>query len=318
MKKILMLFAVMFMVLLSSCKKNHNMKIVNWNVQTFFDAEQSGVEYKDFVSSKNWGTEAYQTRLKRLCSCIKAFDADILVMEEVENTDVINDIYNFLYGEWNFSKQYKYSAFTKEKNAAFGIAVLSRLPILSVKAFGLSVTNYADKKAEMPSSRPLLEVSVGNIDEPIFLYANHWKSMSGGKEESEKWRDMQENVLCSRIALCNDLGQPAIVCGDFNRDIYDFDIREGGVVTFHCKDCVTNVFSSWLDFDELEEGSYFYKGEWSKIDNFFYNKYINCIAFKRECNGPWCDEKTSEPNRYKVWTGEGYSDHLPISCIFTF
>ena len=86
--------------------KKQSLKILSWNVETFFDPVKQGSEYKDFSTSKNWDKEKYTARLERLCSSIKSLNADVLVLCEIENEGVLHDISNFLAGEWRHSKIY--------------------------------------------------------------------------------------------------------------------------------------------------------------------------------------------------------------------
>ena len=46
-----------------SVEKEGRLKVVNWNVQTFFDAVTTGDEYTEFVRSGRWGKDAYIERL---------------------------------------------------------------------------------------------------------------------------------------------------------------------------------------------------------------------------------------------------------------
>ena len=87
-------------------KTSQKISVANWNVQTFFDSTTEGCEYDEFVKSKTWGQESYTERLKRLCQVIKSLDADVFVMEEIENEEVLHDLSNFLAGEWNQKKIY--------------------------------------------------------------------------------------------------------------------------------------------------------------------------------------------------------------------
>src|SRR5574344_287835 len=78
----------------SSCR----LKILAWNADTFFDGENDGNEYSEFLKSKKWGREAYAVRLERLCSVIRSIDADVVVIEELEKEGQLVDISNSLCG----------------------------------------------------------------------------------------------------------------------------------------------------------------------------------------------------------------------------
>ena len=93
MKKTLFYLPLIFFVF--SCKNLENpgkklssgksIKILNWNLETFFDGEFDGNEYKEFsCESYGWNKEKYIQRLERLAKVIKQSDADIVIMQEVE------------------------------------------------------------------------------------------------------------------------------------------------------------------------------------------------------------------------------------------
>ena len=45
--------------------------VVSWNVQTFFDAQTSGLEYSEFRGSKSiWSQQLYEHRLERLLDAL--------------------------------------------------------------------------------------------------------------------------------------------------------------------------------------------------------------------------------------------------------
>ena len=48
--------------------------------------------------------------------------------------------------------------------------------------------------------RPIMEVNLDVGGRNVILFVNHWKSKSGGEEESEIWRDWQETLLAGRLA----------------------------------------------------------------------------------------------------------------------
>lgn len=296
--------------------------VVNWNVQTFFDSTKDGCEYEEFLSSKTWGLEAYTERLKKLASAIKMLDADVLVMEEIENENVLHDISNFLAGEWNQKKIYRYACFAKEKDGAIGCGVLSRYPLenLSVHALDIRVSD------QMPKMRPLMQLTVKKGEKNLTLFVNHWKSMSGGEAETDFWRLWQESVLSKKILSQLDKGDAILVCGDFNRDIQTFKksrrddlILLRNQAEFDCDEGV-EVLSPWFDekMDLINPGSYFFENQWSRIDNFFACGLAEIVDFYPATNGPWCNEINSIPDKYQIWNGQGYSDHLPICCRVCF
>lgn len=301
-------------------QNNDSIKIVSWNVQTFFDAQTSGLEYSEFKGSKtNWNKEMYIQRLERLCSSISKINADIIVLQEIESNAVMYDIVNYLHGYMSYDKTYKYMCFGSQANASIGCGVLSRYPLAQMNLHQLDIQT----EGKQPQMRPLMEVSVftqeENSESFLFkLFVCHWKSKSGGQETAEIWQKYQESVV-ERLLKENiaDKNERVIICGDFNRDLNEF------VFDSECECCVfmgeIPVQSGWLiSKDFAGEGSYRYDGQWEKIDHFFSAGNVQIASFSAIVDGEWAcmdDNGNIIPYRFSVWNGQGYSDHFPIECI---
>lgn len=299
-------------------KERHSLKIVNWNAQTFFDGNNDGIEYPNFVKSKKWSQVAYMDRLKKLCKAIDLLDGDLVVLEEIENIGIVHDISNALAkNSWNKKKLYRYACFAKKPGSSIGCAVLSRLPLQDLKIHALDIQAEA---LPAPSMRPLIEVDLF-APKRLKLFVNHWKSKAGGSD-SNVWRRWQESLLAQKIleAQTND-SQAAILCaGDFNQDISEFCLvqeeQDGASVPkveLRSPFCGQNVLvrSPWLDCDS-PIGSYNFRDKWERIDHFFC-----CGDLTMEDFGPQTGEWSYEDGRPKVFRIHsliGWSDHLPIAC----
>lgn len=370
--------ALCFATLFGGCAregKRVSLKIVNWNAQTFFDANNDGIEYSNFQKSKKWGEAAYKERLKKLCHAIKALDGDVVILEEIENEGILYDISNALAGEnWNPKKVYRYGCFSKKKNSSIGCAVISRYELCGFKIHSLDVRA---ENSRAPSMRPLMEVDLlvpknkfsdGEKSRSLKIFVNHWKSKSGGEEESKIWRRWQEGLLAQKISDAqNEATLPAIICaGDFNQDISEFSfieieadagaddfldagLGENAILETRCSDgnddfrktqFVTKVdaknfrnvpniefatldsrekifvYSPWAEFSG-EEGSYFFRDEWERIDHFFACGQIALKEFAPQTSGAWAYDD-GRPKPFKIYSLNGYSDHLPISCVVEF
>lgn len=312
-------------------------RLVSWNVQTFFDAETSGLEYSEFRGGKSrWCVEMYEERLDRLCAAIAQLDADVLVLQEIENESVMYDIVNRLPGVFARDRLYRYMCFAGEPNAAIGCGVLSRLPL------GKRTVHQVDSRihGNQPQVRPLLEVDVlaetvagasgersvvESAGDVLFrLFVCHWKSKSGGEDVAALWQNEQENVLAGRLlSLQDSSGQPAfpaVICGDFNRDLSEFSVQPA---TYGTDEFVllgdVPVYSGWIAAGESGgSGSYWYKERWEKIDHFFVFGAVHLEHFSVVADGPWArmDEGGEVvPFRFAVWNGQGYSDHFPVECV---
>ena len=296
-----------------------NISLVCWNVQTFFDAVVSGNEYKEFKNAAQWNKEKYTRRLDKLCDVMKTLNPDIFVMEEIENEAVVQDIANTLAGNsWEKKKNWQHVCFAKDSDSAIGCAVFSRYEMTSLRTHSLDIRTQQE---EQPSMRPVMQITllVGNRE--LELVVNHWKSKSGGEEETEIWRDWQELVLAEGVDGALETS-PVLMCGDFNRSAEDFILQKTeGIenLALRGREKLVNVYTPWLRSDgnfATETGSYFYDGEWERIDNIMICGDVSMQSFTTVSEAPLADED-GIPLPYKIYSGEGCSDHLPLKCVLT-
>ena len=311
----------------------NELSVVSWNLQTFFDAVDTGTEYEEFTGKKSKWTEAkYKERLERLCAFMKEINADIYCFMEVENTAVVQDIANTLQvGVSGMS--WRYVCFARESGSSLGCAVFLRYKPESLTVHSLNCKAAVPLKAfsgysageelTQPSMRPLMELrfSFGNTNSDdgdtrsgrrLALFVAHWKSKSGSAKESEVWRNCQEAVLSGRIEQALADGYSVAACGDFNRELSEFLYsRTEGCIDLRGNFNTVTVRSPW--FSSSAQGSYCYQNVWNRIDHFFFAGDIACVSFAVHEEDDFVTA-SGLPNEYDVWTGEGYSDHLPLIC----
>lgn len=322
---------------LSSGKKGEMViNLVSWNVQTFFDARTDGTEYGEFKGAKSsWSTEKYKDRLKRLADYMKKTDADIYCFMEIENEAVVMDIANQLQGSTSRGTKWYYATFGKDSGSAIGCAVFSKLPLEGISLHQIDYRTALPAHAfdgyvpgtrlVPPEMRPLLEVRLNtslqtSLEDkattvPLVLFVCHWKSKSGGEAESAVWRSCQEALLADRMQHALQDGAAVLACGDFNRGLSEFmwSYQTGSVELRSFRKYVT-VTSPW--FSSTQPGTYWYHGEWNKLDHIFAAGGTSIQTFYADTEGELITE-TGIPNGYSVLTGKGMSDHLPLVCTFT-
>ncbi len=320
----------------SGKKGEKAIKLVSWNVQTFFDAQTDGTEYDEFKGTKSsWTADKYKDRLKRLTDYMKKTDADIYCFMEIENEAVVMDISNQLQGSDSHGTKWNYAAFGGDKGSAIGCAVFSKLPLESISLHQIDYRSalpaaafdgYAPgARLEPPAMRPLLEVHLNTGTQAssadkagpgtLVLFVCHWKSKSGGEAESAIWRSCQEALLARRMKLALNNGASVLACGDFNRGLSEFmwSYQSGCVELRGFTENVT-VTSPW--FSTSQPGTYWYHGEWNKLDHIFAAGGTSILTFYADTQGELVNE-SGTPNGYSVLTGKGMSDHLPLVCTFT-
>lgn len=305
---------------ISKTELNRHITLVSYNAQTFFDAVEDGSEFKEFKGSKSqWTERKYRIRLERLKQTMFAAGKkltgkenrlpDIAVLQEIENSRVVEDFCKQLSNRENYPYAVCPSRSGKD---AFTTVLLSKYPIENFFVHYI----YADGKTAL---RPLVEavINTGSKDKPLLLtvFAVHWKSKSG-QSDSTAIRNLQEAQLIKKIRehKLKNPEIPFIVCGDFNQPLEEFGQMGDFTVCW-------NLSSYKAETDEGTQpaGSYYFKGAWEKIDHIFYDAGMKtaCIeptAFFVLYEPPLIDG--DKPVRYNVFTGEGYSDHLPLGFCF--
>jgi len=327
-------YAVLMLMVFSCCaagisakgkKEKHpvRMKVVSWNIQTFFDAHRDGTEYPEFRKPRSgWNRGAYADRVAKLCNAVAALDGDIVVLQEVENSGILYDLYNGLAKDsWFRKKTYRYACFASEPHSALGCAVLSRYPLSNVTVHTLDVRLVTVPRPDM---RPILSVTVSAGGKKCAIFVNHWKSKAGKGDAGGIWRQYQEAVLAQCIAAALDAGSEytaVLACGDFNKDITEFSRTGPDSPWIQLNQSMTGgretveVYSPWLDSGICcSPGSFYFHEQWERIDHFFAAGNIRIIAFKADTDGPWADHD-GKPIAYQLYRKKGYSDHLPVSCI---
>lgn len=306
--------------LLSARAEKKSILIVSYNAQTFFDAVEDGTEFKEFKGSKTkWSKAAYSERLLRLkeavmLACLRLGGRedsipDILVLQEIESKAVIEDFCKLL----PYKDSYPNAVFIPhKKGSAFSTALLSKLPIVE--------TNIYDVYSEGTALRPLVETRLKLVtsekETELVLLNVHWKSKVGNGE-SDKIRLLQEKQAYARLIHLQQTepDTPFVLCGDFNQPLNEFTLLREFPNCWNFKD-----YQEALACGTQKQGSYFFNDIWEGIDHFFYShnlangKDFDLVFFCVTDSPPLVD-KNGSPAKYSVFSGKGYSDHLPIGCV---
>ena len=305
--------------------------LVTYNTQTFFDAIEDGSEFKEYKGSKSrWTEQKYRTRLERLKDTMFAAGEkltgkkdrlpDIVVLQEVENSRVVEDFCKQLPSEEN----YPYAVCPPASKDAFTTVILSKYPI---EQYFLHRLHIEQKVALRPLTEALL--NTGSKDKPRLLtvFSVHWKSKTGGSG-SAAIRAQQEAQLIRKITEHREKNPhiPFIVCGDFNQTLEEFNQLNDFPVCWGI-----SSYRAETEEGSQPNGSYYFKNSWEKIDHIFYEgntddytgtetvpdtgtAYIQPLLFFVLYEPPLIED--GKPVRYNVLTGKGYSDHLPLGFRF--
>ena len=303
--------------------------VASYNPENLFDLEKDGTEYEEYIPySQTWNKKAFTTKFTNIEKVINHLNADILVLEEIENKNTLLLLTQKL--------GYKYFIFDKKPKSAIGLAVISKYPIVAKEVIDV------DPKADL--ERNILKATF-NIDNKRFVvYANHWRSKRTTESKRVKYA----------LALLNHLKQKGanddyVIVGDLNSNYDEFitfkyentlndtsgitginhilnTVIEGNYVE---KNSILNHleivhFNPWLELPQQERFSIKFRGENGTPDNILLSKnlfdnqgisYLN-NSF-RVFKPSYLLNPKGKINRWDEKNKEGFSDHLPVVAKFT-
>jgi endonuclease/exonuclease/phosphatase family metal-dependent hydrolase len=319
-----------------------SISIVSYNVKSLFDAKDDGVEFPEFSVAKGlWDDARYRMRLANVAAAVQAASRspegsargpDILCLEEIENSSVLEALRSGPLA----AARYGYAAIAPAEGGPFSVCALSRLPILSA-------SSHAASTPSGPAGRAVLELEVDAGGRRLVLIACHWKSKSGGAEETEEARRETAALVRGRIAsrLEADPGAELVVCGDFNESPDEFYRVEGRYATALTPveaamearvppsprllvassrllarpvDGEIVLFSPW---EESGGYSYSYRGDRERLDGFLLGPGLLdsaglSYAGFAAASASFLVDAGGEPIAWPGGGASGYSDHLPI------
>ncbi len=165
-------------------------KIATYNTENLFDAKTQGTEYASFKGRK-WSAAKYEKKLNSVATAIKAINADVIALQEIENEGVLKRLKEIT--------GYEYSYFATTKKAPVGLGILSKLPLINTKKIVINGVK----------TRPIISAQIELNGQKINLITAHLPSF----QNSKKWRKKAADEL---IRAAKKSGDMSVILGDFN------------------------------------------------------------------------------------------------------
>lgn len=175
---------------------------------------------------------------KITAEAMKACDADILCLEEVENLDTLKRFRTQFLGGYS---SYPYVACVDGNDPRLiDVAVMSRLPIVHIRSY-----QHLRTDSSYLFSRDCLELDIDVGDgKRLTLFVNHLKSMMGGRAATRERRLVQAEAVTKIVG--DRFGaqpgeEPFVVLGDLNDYLESDQQGESGIKPLVEWDQVENV-----------------------------------------------------------------------------
>lgn len=314
-----------------------SLKVMQYNVENFFDTKHDAQTedytylplsvkatleghrevcesmsgfYRNQCFRLDWNEAKFTKKIINIAKVVKAYDStgtgpDILFLEEVENINAVNKLVTKGLDKLGYISQVLIEG---DDARGIDVAVIAKYPVIMSKHHSIIVDGTK------LDTRGITEVHLNVNGKVVALFANHWPSQSNPAEH--------------RIAaakLLAELGDKAnadlvIAAGDFNTletdSPYPFS---------HMKNFLNAETEARNLGVQMNDGTHWYKGEWSSLDKFFIHKKSTIKANYQKfqiIKHPFMmqvDSRTGDsiPMRSDADKGTGYSDHLPVGMEFS-
>jgi len=325
---------------LYSQKNVKSFLVVSYNVENLFDTINSP-QYEDdeFTpsGSKVWTYERYSKKLNDLGRVLLSIPSKelpaIIGLAEIENRAVLEDLCQV-----RGLRKGEYEIVHEDGQDPRGIdcALLYRPDLFKYKSH--EYVPIEDPVDPAYLYRGILHVhGKGPDGSSLHIFVNHWKSRSGGVEETERQRMFSAISLRKQMdkLLARESDFKVIVMGDFNDEPTNRSMTNG--LSAHNKRRniqMGDYFNLFYDLHNISgKGSYNYRGNWNMLDQIIvsYNLlnqerglstgYESGMILKEE----WMlyeSEKYGEKLPSATYGGPEYyggpGDHLPIYVEFTW
>lgn len=284
--------------------------IAFWNVENLFDTiKSSSKDDKAFTPEGRyeWDTKKYNYKLSQLTSVFNKLTKKPPLMfglAEVENRNVILDLIN----STGYETPYRISHFATGDPRGISVALCfdtGRFHKITDRAIPIIYKNQTKSQTrEILYVKGLLKDSI-----PLHVYVNHWKSRSGGVENTKNKRIQAAQVLRTHIDSIQkaDDDPRIVVMGDFNDEpnnesVYNvLSAKKPG----SSKGDNKTLYNLSYDKGKNEvSGTYVYKDEWKMYDQIIVSSnllYNEGELYVSEFAKIFSDPSFLEPNYHNVY-----------------
>lgn len=276
--------------------------VATYNVENLFDLQYNGDEYKEYIpyTHLGWNEKAFRVKIQNISKVIKELNADILVLQEIENDNVLGILNSSLKTQ---SYQYCYIP----KKSGIKSALLSKYPILKIQMIYVK---------DFP--RPIHKIHINVDNKELTLFINHWPSYNNGNQiRVEFAKSLQKSI---------DKNSEFIFLGDFNAPFVKQHNNWGESVSKVTHDA--RVYNLWYELPYKQRYSHSFYKKKNALDHMIISKDMfdkRGIEYKdrsfKVFRPTYLVDTKGNPKRWKLskekkHLAKGFSDHLPLVAYF--
>lgn len=331
MKRILITLSILILFTNIYAQKQ-TLSFAFYNVENLFDTINDPLTRDDDFTpqgKKNWTQERYSKKLTDIAKILTGIGndkfPDLVGFAEIENRVVLEDLI-----KTNINEKDDFSIVHEESPDVRGIDVgliynKKTLSYLSHKSIPVNT-------GEEYKVRDILYAKFfADKMDTLHVFINHWKSRSGGQEQTEPQRIVCAQTLRNEIdSICAiSANAKIIVLGDLNDEPENKSIFE--TLKANNSNEPGSLTNLMLPLSKKGLGTHSYRGEWNALDNIIVSNnliktqtgyhVLNSEAHIYSAEWITYTNKSGQKSPNRTYGGNnyygGYSDHYPVYIVLT-
>lgn len=320
----------LFPFFLFSQTNSETATIMFYNVENLYDTINDPLTLDDDFTvegKNNWTNIRYQKKINDLAKVISSVnDREFPVLigfAELENKTVLQDLI-----QTESLKTKNYAIVHEESPDVRGIDVG-----LIYDADNFQYISHMKIPIPLDTKYKVRDIlytkGILNGTDTLHVFINHWKSRSGGQEETEPQRIQCAQTLRNTVdsILHTNKNAKILIIGDFNDEPTNKSIFE--TLKANNSGEQGTLYNLMLTLSKNGFGTHSYRGTWNLLDNIIVSTNLvkNTTGLKTDENGgqifsaEWITftNKYGEKSPNRTYGGSnyygGYSDHYPVFVI---
>jgi predicted extracellular nuclease len=301
-----------------------------YNCENFYDTKNdTSINDEEFLPTSHlkWDDDKYMIKKMHLAKLIASINRDkgpdLIGLSEVENKEVLEEL---VQEKQIKDKNYGIVHHNSPDLRGIDVAILYKKDVFEIKSQKAYPIHFQfDKESK---TRDILVAEAKTVNSQIIYFmVIHAPSKRGGSLETEPKRifvaQRARQIVDSMMQI--DKKVKFIILGDLNDEPQNKSIKDELVKYNESEE--NGLINPFFDFTATKEGSYYYKGAWSCIDQIIISKSLLEFRsnprflvqsakiykpyFVLEQDGPYkgAPYRTYVGNTYKG----GFSDHMSVN-----